>query len=133
MLTLYLETLWADFVLYNPLDTEVELWDFTVVVQEAANDDATSAREYLDIEVIDKITMKGMETRTVGCLNFFLTVISCNLPGTTSNQGLTARDANTLPTDVPVLLPPSMFRIPRYQRPTAQRHTDPEARQGVRR
>lgn len=57
--------MWVDLVLHNSLDAEVELWDFTLVVKEAGIDDVTASREYLDIEVIDKITMKGRETRTV--------------------------------------------------------------------
>jgi hypothetical protein len=67
---LALETLWVDFVMHNPLDAEVQLMDVTVVVKEAGIDDVASTREYLDVEVIDRIVLAARETRTVGYIHF---------------------------------------------------------------
>ena len=52
-------------MLHNPLDAEVELTNLTTVVREAGNDDMTSTREYVDVEVISRLVLGARETRTV--------------------------------------------------------------------
>ena len=60
------ETIWADFVLKNPLQVDVELTDLTVVVKEAGETQSDEAQTGLvEVEVIDKISLAPGEQRTV--------------------------------------------------------------------
>ena len=61
-----LETIWADFVLKNPLQVDVELTDLTVVVKEAGKTATNEPQEGLvKVEEIDKISLAPGEQRTV--------------------------------------------------------------------
>lgn len=63
---LLLETIWADFVLKNPLQVDVELTDLTVVVKEAGKTQTSEPQEGLvEVEEIDKISLAPGEQRTV--------------------------------------------------------------------
>ena len=74
-----LENIWADFVLKNPLQVDVELTDLTVVVKEAGKTQTDRPEERLvEIEEIDKISLAPGEQRTVRFyfVLFFLAVVS---------------------------------------------------------
>lgn len=61
-----LETIWADFVLKNPLQVDVELTDLTIVVKEAGKIQTDQPQEELvEVEEIDKISLAPGEQRTV--------------------------------------------------------------------
>ena len=67
-----LETIWADFVLKNPLQVDVELMDLTVVVREAGETQSDEAQEGLvEVEVIDRISLAPGEQRTVWMFSGF--------------------------------------------------------------
>ena len=55
-------------VLRNPLDVEVTLSGFTIGIRESSSDDDESAREFVEVEVIDDIVLGAKDTRTVGHL-----------------------------------------------------------------
>lgn len=59
------ETFWVDLVLRNPLDVEVTLSGFTVGVRESSSEDGESAKEFVEVEIIDGIVLGAMDTRTV--------------------------------------------------------------------
>lgn len=66
-----LETIWADFVLKNPLGVDVELTDLTAVVKEAGETQSDEAQKGLvEVEVIDRISLAPGEQRTV-CVFLF--------------------------------------------------------------
>ncbi|KZP10535.1 hypothetical protein FIBSPDRAFT_1051266 [Athelia psychrophila] len=58
------ETFWIDLVLRNPLDTEVNLSNLTVTVQEAAST-SNSALSQVEVEIIDDVVLGAKETRTI--------------------------------------------------------------------
>ena len=70
----FLEAVWVDFILKNPLQVEVELTDLTVVVKEAGKTITNEPQEGLaEVEEIDKVSLAPGEQRTVST---FLCVIS---------------------------------------------------------
>src|ERR1700721_1444599 len=60
-----LEQFWLDLVLRNPLDAEVNLSNLTIAVKCKGVDESSSARTYVDVELIDDIVLGYRETRTV--------------------------------------------------------------------
>ncbi|KAF9650034.1 hypothetical protein BDM02DRAFT_3185724 [Thelephora ganbajun] len=60
------EAIWADFVLKNPLQVDVELTDLTVVVKEAGKTQVSKPQEGLvEVEEIDRISLAPGEQRTI--------------------------------------------------------------------
>lgn len=55
----------VDLVLRNPLDAEVNLANFTVVVRDSTSDDPSSSKGFLEVEVVDDIVLNPREIRTV--------------------------------------------------------------------
>ncbi|KAG6819496.1 hypothetical protein H0H93_011310 [Arthromyces matolae] len=58
------EVFWIDLVLRNPLDTEVNLANLTLIVQEA-NENTPTSSPFVEVGVIKEIVLSGKETRTV--------------------------------------------------------------------
>ncbi|KAJ7783643.1 ER-golgi trafficking TRAPP I complex 85 kDa subunit-domain-containing protein [Mycena maculata] len=58
------EPFYVDLVLRNPLDTEVNLSNVTIVVRES-HLDASLSMEFLDVEVVEDIILGPRESRTV--------------------------------------------------------------------
>lgn len=61
------ETFWIDLAIHNPLDTEVNLSDLSVTVEELPLTDPPSATSAVEVETIDDIILGAKEARTV-CL-----------------------------------------------------------------
>ncbi|KAJ7932534.1 ER-golgi trafficking TRAPP I complex 85 kDa subunit-domain-containing protein [Mycena leptocephala] len=59
------ETFFVDLVLRNPLDAELNLSNVTIVVKESHSDDASSSKPFLDVEVVEDVTLGPRESRTV--------------------------------------------------------------------
>jgi hypothetical protein len=59
------ETFFVDLVLRNPLDAELNLSNVTIVVKESHSDDASSSKSFLDVEVVEDVTLGPRESRTV--------------------------------------------------------------------
>ncbi|KAF8213184.1 ER-golgi trafficking TRAPP I complex 85 kDa subunit-domain-containing protein [Mycena galopus ATCC 62051] len=59
------ETFFVDLVLRNPLDAEVTLSNVTIVVDELPSEDASASKSFLDVEVVEELTLGPMESRTV--------------------------------------------------------------------
>ncbi|KZT30693.1 hypothetical protein NEOLEDRAFT_1126297 [Neolentinus lepideus HHB14362 ss-1] len=59
------ETFWIDIELHNPLDVEVNLSDVTIVAQEQQSGNLESAKDILDAEVIEDITLAAKESRSI--------------------------------------------------------------------
>ncbi|RPD64974.1 hypothetical protein L227DRAFT_571426 [Lentinus tigrinus ALCF2SS1-6] len=59
------ETFWVDLVVRNPLEVEVSLSTLTVVAQEASADNAGTASEAVEVEVIDDVVLGPKDTRTI--------------------------------------------------------------------
>ncbi|KAG5652297.1 hypothetical protein H0H81_005519 [Sphagnurus paluster] len=59
------ETFWIDLVLHNPLDTEVNLSNLTLIVQEANALESFTSAAFIQVETIDDVVLNGRETRTV--------------------------------------------------------------------
>ncbi|KAJ7900204.1 ER-golgi trafficking TRAPP I complex 85 kDa subunit-domain-containing protein [Mycena olivaceomarginata] len=59
------ETFFVDLVLRNPLDAEVNLSNVTIVVEESHSGDASSSKSFLDVEVVEDLTLGPRESRTV--------------------------------------------------------------------
>ncbi|KAJ7038336.1 ER-golgi trafficking TRAPP I complex 85 kDa subunit-domain-containing protein [Mycena alexandri] len=57
------ETFFVDLVLRNPLDAEVNLSDLTIIVEESK--DASTSKTFLDVEIVEDITLGPRESRTV--------------------------------------------------------------------
>lgn len=60
------ETFWIDLAIHNSLDTEVNLSDLSVTVQEFPLTGSPSATSAVEVETIDDIILGAKETRTVG-------------------------------------------------------------------
>jgi len=76
-----LETIWADFVLKNPLQVEVELTDLTVVVKEAGKTQTDEPQEGLvEVEEIDRISLAPGEQRTVSTFPGYISLVLIILP-----------------------------------------------------
>ena len=52
-------------VLRNPLDTEVTLSQFTVVVEEANPSSPSTSKQHIEVETIEDITLGAKESRIV--------------------------------------------------------------------
>ncbi|KAH9950452.1 ER-golgi trafficking TRAPP I complex 85 kDa subunit-domain-containing protein [Amylocystis lapponica] len=59
------ETFWVDLVMRNPLDVEVTLSGLSVEIGEASSHGADSARDFLEVEVLDDIVIDPQDTRTI--------------------------------------------------------------------
>ncbi|KAF5384925.1 hypothetical protein D9615_001402 [Tricholomella constricta] len=59
------ETFWVDLVLRNPLDTEVNLSNLTVTVQEFEATDPSSSTAFVEVETIGDLVLGPEESRTV--------------------------------------------------------------------
>ncbi|KAJ4485976.1 ER-golgi trafficking TRAPP I complex 85 kDa subunit-domain-containing protein [Lentinula aciculospora] len=59
------EPFWVDLALKNPLDVNITLADLTLVVQELNDVDPSSLKVFLEIEVIESVTIGAKETRTI--------------------------------------------------------------------
>ncbi|KAJ6519689.1 ER-golgi trafficking TRAPP I complex 85 kDa subunit-domain-containing protein [Mycena sanguinolenta] len=59
------ETFLVELVLRNPLDTEVNLSNVTVVVKDSQSEDASASKSSLDVEVLEEVTLAPRESRTV--------------------------------------------------------------------
>lgn len=57
-----LELFWVDLVLQNPLDTEVNLTNLTVIVQTSHTD---STEDCVEVETIKEVTLGAKETSSV--------------------------------------------------------------------
>lgn len=63
-LTSCLEAFWVDINLRNPLDTEVNLTNLTVIIESSSGDTAW-VRENITIETLEDIVLNGKESRAV--------------------------------------------------------------------
>ncbi|KAF7339581.1 hypothetical protein MSAN_02172600 [Mycena sanguinolenta] len=59
------ETFLVELVLRNPLDTEVNLSNVTVIVKDSHSVDASASKSSLDVEVFEELTLAPRESRTV--------------------------------------------------------------------
>lgn len=59
-----LEAFWVDINLRNPLDTEVNLANLTVIIESSSGDTAW-IRENIAIETLEEIVLNAKESRTV--------------------------------------------------------------------
>ncbi|KII93831.1 hypothetical protein PLICRDRAFT_36073 [Plicaturopsis crispa FD-325 SS-3] len=59
------ETFWVDVVLRNPLDAEINLANLTLAVKERSSENFDSAREFVEVENLNEITLGAGETRTI--------------------------------------------------------------------
>ncbi|TBU62053.1 ER-golgi trafficking TRAPP I complex 85 kDa subunit-domain-containing protein [Dichomitus squalens] len=59
------ETFWVDLVLRNPLDVEVSLSALTVTVREASSLDEDTTRDFVQVEVIEDVSLGPKDTRTI--------------------------------------------------------------------
>ncbi|KZT05978.1 uncharacterized protein LAESUDRAFT_726547 [Laetiporus sulphureus 93-53] len=59
------EDFWVDLVMTNPLDVDINISGLSITVREASSDNPESAKELVEVEVIDGITLGGKETRTI--------------------------------------------------------------------
>jgi trafficking protein particle complex subunit 8 len=59
------EIFWVELVLRNPLDTEVNLSNLTIAVQETNSHNAESAKAFVDVETISDVILAAREIRTV--------------------------------------------------------------------
>lgn len=75
-----LETMWADFVLKNPLQVDVELTDLTVVVEEAGKPQTDQPQMGLvEVEKVDKISLAPGEQRKVSIFMGFAFLVAFSL------------------------------------------------------
>jgi hypothetical protein len=59
------ERFWVDLVLRNPLDTEVNLSDLKIVVEEAHTANAEPSEGFIEVESINDVVLGPRETQTV--------------------------------------------------------------------
>jgi len=59
------ERFWVDLVLRNPLDTEVNLSNLTIVVEEPNGTYTGPIDAFVEVESIDDVVLGARETRTV--------------------------------------------------------------------
>ncbi|KAJ7706314.1 ER-golgi trafficking TRAPP I complex 85 kDa subunit-domain-containing protein [Mycena rosella] len=59
------ETFYVDLVLRNPLDAEVNLSNVTVVVQDSHSETASTSQSFLEVEVVEDVTLGPRESRTI--------------------------------------------------------------------
>lgn len=64
-LTTVEETFWVDLVVRNPLEVEVSLSSLTVTVRDASLTDDDTPQEFIEVEIIEEITLGARDTRTV--------------------------------------------------------------------
>jgi len=65
LITTTTETFWVNLAMRNPLDTEVNLSNLTITVQESNSPNAESAKAFVDVEIISNVVLGARETRTV--------------------------------------------------------------------
>ncbi|PBK77412.1 hypothetical protein ARMSODRAFT_280722 [Armillaria solidipes] len=59
------ETFWIDLALRNPLDTEVNLSEVTVVVEESKKQEPSSSKQFVDIQTVDDVVLGPKESKIV--------------------------------------------------------------------
>ncbi|KAH9837148.1 ER-golgi trafficking TRAPP I complex 85 kDa subunit-domain-containing protein [Rhodofomes roseus] len=59
------EYFWVDLGMRNPLDVEVNLSGLSIVVREASSLDASSMPDFVEVEVVDGVTLGPREYRTI--------------------------------------------------------------------
>ncbi|KAJ7275176.1 ER-golgi trafficking TRAPP I complex 85 kDa subunit-domain-containing protein [Mycena haematopus] len=59
------ETFLVELVLRNPLDAEVNLSNLTIIVEESHSADISVSKSFLDVEVLEELTLGPRESRTV--------------------------------------------------------------------
>ncbi|KAG6841941.1 hypothetical protein C0991_005121 [Blastosporella zonata] len=59
------EAFWVDLVIRNPLDTEVNLSNLTVTVQESNLKQPSASTSFVEVEVVDDIVLGAQESRIV--------------------------------------------------------------------
>ncbi|KAI1793952.1 ER-golgi trafficking TRAPP I complex 85 kDa subunit-domain-containing protein [Ganoderma leucocontextum] len=59
------EMFWVDLVLRNPLDVEVSLSALTVTVRESPSKGEDTAQDFVQVEVVDDVTLGPKDTRTI--------------------------------------------------------------------
>ncbi|KAJ6604519.1 ER-golgi trafficking TRAPP I complex 85 kDa subunit-domain-containing protein [Mycena vulgaris] len=59
------ETFYVDLVLRNPLNAEVNLSNVTVIVQDSHSENGSTSQSFLDVEVVEEVTLGPRESRTV--------------------------------------------------------------------
>ncbi|KAI0800868.1 ER-golgi trafficking TRAPP I complex 85 kDa subunit-domain-containing protein [Fomes fomentarius] len=59
------ETFWVDLVVRNPLEVEVSLSSLTVTVSEASSIDDDTPQDFIEVEIIEEITLGARDTRTI--------------------------------------------------------------------
>ncbi|KAG6862433.1 hypothetical protein C0995_011873 [Termitomyces sp. Mi166 len=59
------EVFWVDLVLRNPLNTEINLSNLTVTMQESNVNDLSASTSFVEVEVINDIALAAKESRTV--------------------------------------------------------------------
>ena len=131
-----LEVVWAEFILKNPLQVDVELTNLTVAVKEAEKAQTDEPREGLvEVEEIDKVFLASGEQRTVsGFLRSIFIVLILLAHQTTDPNLHQIPSTNEIGThrthlQIPCFCP--LLRVPRYPRPTTQRHCSPKAKQDL--
>lgn len=79
MLITYAEYFWVDLGMRNPLDVEVSLSGLSMVVQEVSAPEGSLAPDFIEVEVIDGVSLGPREFRTVRCPALRLHLISLDL------------------------------------------------------
>ena len=59
------ETFWVDLVVKNPLEVDVTLSNLTVIVRETSSKDVDTTPDFVEVEVIEDVTLGPSDTRTV--------------------------------------------------------------------
>ncbi|KAG7450664.1 uncharacterized protein BT62DRAFT_927934 [Guyanagaster necrorhizus] len=59
------ETFWIDLSLRNPLDTEVNLSEVTVVVEEVKKQESSSSKQFVDVQTVDDVVLGPKESKIV--------------------------------------------------------------------
>ncbi|KAK0464963.1 ER-golgi trafficking TRAPP I complex 85 kDa subunit-domain-containing protein [Desarmillaria tabescens] len=59
------ETFWIDLALRNPLDTEVNLSEVTVVVEESKKQEPSSSKQFVDVQTVDDVVLGPKESKIV--------------------------------------------------------------------
>jgi hypothetical protein len=65
LLRIILETFWVELEIRNPLDTDVNLSNFTIIVRESNSPDSESARHFVTVETIKDVILGARESRMV--------------------------------------------------------------------
>ncbi|KAI0715153.1 ER-golgi trafficking TRAPP I complex 85 kDa subunit-domain-containing protein [Earliella scabrosa] len=59
------ETFWVDLVVRNPLEVDVTLSNLTVTVRETSSKDVDTTQDFVEVEVIEDVTLGPRDTRTI--------------------------------------------------------------------